>query len=146
VLVARRDPRDVVLSCFRRRFAMNGPMYQLLALPSAAEFYDAAMQIGERLGSGLALPTLVVRHERLIEEFDAVAREACAFLDLPFTEAMRGFAQRIQDRGIATPSGAQVSRGLTAEGVGAWRRYAGPMAGVLPTLQPWVERFAYAAD
>lgn len=146
VLFARRDPRDVVLSCFRRRFAMNGPMYQLLTLPSAAEFYDAAMQIGERLGGGRALPTLVVGHERLIEEFDAVAREACAFLDLPFTEAMRGFAQRIQDRGIATPSGAQVSRGLTAEGVGAWRRYAGPMAGVLPTLQPWVERFGYPAD
>jgi hypothetical protein len=75
-----------------------------------------------------------------------VAGEACAFLDLPFTEAMRGFAERIQDRGIATPSGAQVSRGLTAEGVGAWRRYADPMAGVLPTLQPWVERFSYPAD
>jgi hypothetical protein len=144
VLFAQRDPRDVVLSCFRRRFAMNGPMYQLLTLPTAAEFYDAAMQIGERLSG--ALPTLVVRHERLIEDFDAVTREACAFLDLPFTEAMRGFAQRIQDRSIATPSGAQVSRGLTAEGVGAWRRYADPMAGVLPALQPWVERFGYPAD
>jgi tetratricopeptide (TPR) repeat protein len=146
VLFARRDPRDVVLSCFRRRFAMNGPMFQLLTLPSAAEFYDAAMQIGERLGGGQALPTLVVRHERLVEDFDAVAREACAFLDLPFTEAMRGFAGRIQDRGIATPSGAQVSRGLTAEGIGAWRRYTGQMAGILPTLKPWVTRFDYPAD
>ncbi len=59
---------------------------------------------------------------------------------------MRGFAGRIQDRGIATPSGAQVSRGLTAEGIGAWRRYAGQMAGILPTLQPWVTRFGYPAD
>ena len=145
VLFARRDPRDVVLSCFRRRFAMNGPMYQLLTLSSAADFYDAAMQIGERL-DGLGLPSLVVRHESLVEAFDAVAREACDFLDLPFTEAMHGFADRIQDRGVATPSGVQVARGLTSEGIGAWRRYAAQMALVLPTLQPWVERFGYPAD
>ena len=145
ILFARRDPRDVVLSCFRRRFAMNGPMYQLLTLESAAAFYDAAMRIGARL-EDFGLPALVVRHEALVEDFDAVAREVCGFLDLPFTEAMRGFAQRIQDRGIATPSGAQVSRGLTAEGIGAWRRYAGEMSGVLPALQPWAERFGYPAD
>ncbi|WP_372785212.1 sulfotransferase [Phenylobacterium sp.] len=145
VLFARRDPRDVVLSAFRRRFAMNAPMYQLLTLPSAAGFYDAAMQVGERLDD-LGLSTLVVRHERLVEAFDAVAGEVCGFLDLPFTEALRGFADRVQDRGVATPSGAQISRGLTAEGIGAWRRYAGEMAGVLPVLQPWIERFGYPAD
>ncbi len=30
ILFARRDPRDVVLSCFRRRFRMNPAMYQML--------------------------------------------------------------------------------------------------------------------
>ncbi|HEX4711429.1 tetratricopeptide repeat-containing sulfotransferase family protein [Phenylobacterium sp.] len=146
VLFARRDPRDVVLSCFRRRFAMSRPMYQLLTLQGAAELYDAGMQFGERLGGELALETLVVRHESLVEDFDAVAREVCGFLDLPWTEALRGFAARTQDRGIATPSGAQLASGLSAEGVGAWRRYAGQLAPVLPTLQPWVERFGYSAD
>jgi tetratricopeptide (TPR) repeat protein len=137
VLFARRDPRDVVL---------NGPMYQLLTLEGAADFYDAGMQLGERLGGALPLDHLVVRHESLVEGFDAVAQEVCAFLGLPWTEAMRGFAGRIQDRGVATPSGAQLARGLSAEGVGAWRRYAGQMAGVMPTLQPWVERFGYPTD
>jgi hypothetical protein len=146
VLFARRDPRDVVLSCFRRRFAINAPMYQLLSLRGAAGFYDLAMQIGDRLGHELKLPTLVVRHESLVEDFDAVAGEICAFLDLPFTEGLRDFAQRIQDRGIATPSGAQLAGGLTAEGLGAWRRYAAQMVGVLPTLRPWVKRFGYPAD
>lgn len=145
VLFARRDPRDVALSCFRRRFAMNGPMYQLLTLQGAADFYDAGMQLGERLGGELALESLVVRHESLVEDFDAVVREVCGFLDLAWTEALHGFAGRTQDRGIATPSGAQLARGLSTEGMGAWRRYAGQMAAVLPTLQPWVERFGYSA-
>lgn len=143
VLFARRDPRDVVLSCFRRRFAMNGPMYQLLTLEGAAQFYDAAMQLGERLGRELPLGHHVVRHEALVEDFDATAHEVCDFLGLPWTDALRGFAGRIQDRGVATPSGAQLAGGLSAEGMGAWRRYAPHLAPVMPVLQPWVERFGY---
>ncbi|MFL5298419.1 MAG: sulfotransferase [Phenylobacterium sp.] len=144
VLFARRDPRDVVLSCFRRRFAMNGPMYQLLTLEGAARFYDVAMQLGDRLGGRLPLETQVVRHESLVEDFDATAREVCGFLDLAWTDALRGFAERIQDRGVATPSAAQLAGGLSAEGVGAWRRYQGQLAPVLPILTPWVERYGYA--
>jgi tetratricopeptide (TPR) repeat protein len=143
VLFARRDPRDVVLSGFRRRFAMNGPMYQLLTLAGAARFYDAAMQMGERLGHELPLAHHVVRHEALVEDFDATARAVCDFLDLPWTDAVRGFAERIQDRGVATPSGAQLAAGLSAEGIGAWRRFALQLAPVMPILQPWVERFGY---
>lgn len=143
VLFARRDPRDVILSCFRRRFLMSGPMYQLLTLDGAARFYDVAMELGERLGGRLPLAHRVVRHESLVEDFDATAREVCAFLDLGWSDRLRGFAQRIQDRGVATPSGAQIARGLSAEGMGAWRRYAAQLAPVAPILQPWVERFGY---
>ena len=143
VLFARRDPRDVVLSCFRRRFAMSAPMYQLLTLDTAARFYDAAMQLGERLGGRIPLRSQVARHEALVEDFDAAAREVCDFLGLPWTDALRSFADRIQERGVATPSGAQIARGLSAEGMGAWRRYAAHLAPTAPILAPWVERFGY---
>jgi hypothetical protein len=146
VLFARRDPRDVVLSCFRRRFAMSGPMYQLLTLEGAAQFYGVAMEIGERLGGRLPLEHQIVRHESLVEDFDATARAVCDVLGLPWTDAMRSFADRIQDRGVATPSGAQLARGLSAEGMGAWRRYADQLAPVLPTLAPWVARFGYPIE
>ncbi|HEX5262505.1 MAG TPA: sulfotransferase, partial [Phenylobacterium sp.] len=146
ILFARRDPRDVILSCYRRRFGMNASMYELLTLEGAAGFYDAAMQLGERLGKDFALASLVVRHESLVEDFDSVVREVCAFLDLPFTAAMRDFSDQIHKRGVATPSAAQLARGLNPEGIGAWRRYAEQMASVLPALRPWVEEFGYPAD
>jgi len=47
VLFAVRDPRDVVLSCFRRRFKMNPAMYELLSLSGAAGLYDAVMNFAE---------------------------------------------------------------------------------------------------
>ena len=143
ILFARRDPRDVVLSCYRRRFAMSAPAYQLLTLPGAAGYYDAAMQIAERMGPAMGGRTQVLRHEALVTDFDDTVRAACEFLDLPWTQDTRAFADRVKDRGVATPSGAQLAGGLSAEGIGAWRRYSLQLAPALPRLAPWVERFGY---
>jgi tetratricopeptide (TPR) repeat protein len=146
ILFARRDPRDVVLSAFRRRFAMSGHAYQLLTLPGVAAYYDAAMKLADRLEAPMAGRTLVVRHEALVEDFEPAVREVCNFLGLEWTDAMRDFADKGRDRAVATPSGAQLSRGLSAEGVGAWRRYAAEVAPVQPQLKPWVEAFGYPAE
>ncbi len=36
IILALRDPRDVIVSCYRNRFAMNPAMFQFLSLDSAA--------------------------------------------------------------------------------------------------------------
>jgi tetratricopeptide (TPR) repeat protein len=146
ILFARRDPRDVVLSCFRRRFGMNASMFQLLTLDGAAAYYDAVMRLAELYRDLLPLPQHLIRYESLVEDFDQVARGACAFLGLEWDEGLRDFAAKARTRGITTPSAAQVARGLNREGQGAWRRYKAEMSPVLPILQPWADRFGYAAD
>ena len=144
VLFARRDPRDVVLSCFRRRFGMNPSMYELLTIEGAAAYYDAVMRLSELYRDMLPLPQHVVRYESLIDDFEKTAREACNFLGLEWNDQLTDFAAKARTRGISTPSAAQVARGLNREGQGAWRRYREQMAPVLPLLDPWVERFGYA--
>ena len=146
ILFARRDPRDVVLSCFRRRFGMNPSMYQLLTLEGAAAYYDAVMRLAELYRGLLPLQQRLVRYEALVDDFEGVARDACAFLGLGWDQGLHDFAAKARTRGISTPSAAQVARGLNREGQGAWRRYRDQMASVLPLLQPWVERFGYAPD
>lgn len=143
VLFARRDPRDVVLSCFRRRFGMNPSMYQLLTLEGAAAYYDAVMHLSELYRDLLLLPQHVVRYESLVEDFEKTANDACDFLGLEWTSDLADFAAKARDRGISTPSAAQVARGLNREGQGAWRRYHQQMAPVLPLLEPWVGKFGY---
>ena len=146
ILFALRDPRDVVLSCYRRNFVMSGSAYQLLTLAGAAGYYDAAMRLARRFEPVLAARTLVVRHEALVQDFDRVVGEVCLALGIEWTTAMRDFSERTKDRGIATPSGAQLAGGLSAEGIGQWRRYRDQLAPVLPILAPWVERFGYDAE
>ena len=145
VLFARRDPRDVVLSCFRRRFGMNAAMYQLLTIEGAAAYYDTIMRLSDLYRDLLPLPRHEVGYESLVDDFEGTARAACGFLGLEWDQAMLDFAAKARSRGISTPSAAQVARGLNREGQGAWRRYREQMAPVLPLLEPWVDRFGYAS-
>lgn len=144
ILFAYRDPRDVVLSCFRRRFSMNPAMYQLLTLETAAAFYDATMRLADQARSLLGLRWLGVRYESLVDDLPQQLRAVCEFIGLDWDPQLTDFAARAQARERATPSTAQLTRGLDRSGVGHWRHYQAALAPILPTLQPWVERFGYA--
>jgi len=144
-LFAIRDPRDVVLSCYRRRFRINPTTYEFLTLEGTARFYDSVMSLAEIYRDKLPLDIYEVRHESLVEDFDGQTRALCKFMGLPWNDAMRKFSDRSKLGAIATASSAQIARGLNREGIGQWRRYAGELAPVLPILQPWVEKFCYSA-
>ncbi len=143
ILFALRDPRDVVLSCFRRRFGMNAGMFEFTGLETTAAYYGAVMRLMEIYREKLALDLMDTRHESLVTDFEGEARRVCDFLGLEFRDEMRGFARRAGTQNIDTPSGAQVARGLSAQGLDQWRRYAAQLQPVLPWLAPFVTRFGY---
>jgi tetratricopeptide (TPR) repeat protein len=143
ILFACRDPRDVVLSCFRHRFKMTAPIYELLTLEGAARYYDAVMGLSVRLTSALSLNMCLVRHEDVVTEFAREMTRVCTYLEIEWVPAMGDFAMRTQKRTVLTPSTAQLVRGLNTEGLGQWRRYQTELSPVLPLLDPWVKRFYY---
>jgi tetratricopeptide (TPR) repeat protein len=144
VLFAMRDPRDVVLSCFRSSFAMSPSMYEFLDLERAARFYDAVMRLGRSHREVLGLDWHDHRHEALVENFDSALEAVCSFVGIARVPAMSDFAELAKKRKSATRSAAQVKRGLSKDGVGTWRNYADRLAPVMSMLAPWVETFGYA--
>ncbi len=144
VIFAVRDPRDVVLSCFRRRFRMNSAMFEFLNLESAADYYDAVMTLAELYRAQLPIDLIEAGHEAIVADFDREIARILSFVGLDWDEAVRSFTGRSTGRN-QTPSDRQLNRGLNADGVGQWRRYASELAPVLPRLEPWVRRFGYPA-
>ena len=144
IIMAVRDPRDVVLSCFRRRFLINAAMAELLTLEGAAGFYDEVMRLVEVCRAKLPLRIETVRHEDLVADFDGEAGRLVAYCGVEWDPAVRDFAARAT--GNRTPSAVQVRRGLNSEGVGQWRRYRQAMAPVLPLLAHWAGKFGYPID
>jgi len=143
IVVARRDPRDVALSCFRRPFRMTPVTYELMDLDRSARLYAGTMDILELFLSRSSSPSFIYRHEDLVDDFDAVAGRLCAFLGLPWSDRLRDFPTTARTRHIRTPSALQVTRGLNRDGIGAWRPYAAQLEPVMPILAPLAQAYGY---
>ena len=142
IVVMRRDPRDVVLSCFRTDFAVTGATLEYANLERAARHYDALMRLTQTAMERLPLAFHELRYEALVSAFEPTTQALCDFAGLPWSEAVHDFAQTAKARGVGTASTTQVRRGLY-DGSGQWKPYARWLEPVMPVLQPWVERFGY---
>src|SRR5205085_2139559 len=111
VLFARRDPRDIILSCFRHRFQMTDPVWQMLTLEGTAALYDATMQMVDASEEAFGLFTHPVQLEALIADFDGETKAVCDFIGIAWDEGMRDFAAGVKARGVFTPSAPQLAQG-----------------------------------
>ncbi|HEX3675406.1 MAG TPA: sulfotransferase [Rhizomicrobium sp.] len=143
ILFALRDPRDVILSCYRRSFGMNASMFEFLDLARAAKFYAAAMGLAAIYRTRLDLPWHDLRHEALIANFEGEVRKLCDFLGVAWSPEMHDFAIHAKSRTIRTPSSIQVVKGLNREGMAQWRHYETELAPVMDVLVPCVKAFGY---
>ena len=143
ILFAYRDPREVVLACFRRRFKMNPATYELLTLPGAAALYDVTMRLGELMRPVFGGHWRDVRYESLVADFAGEMRGICEFLRLDWIAGLDDFAQRARERERSTPSTAQLARGLDRTSNVHWKNYSAALEPLLPGLGKWVKRFGY---
>ena len=137
IVIMRRDPRDVVWSCFRQTFVCTPVTYEFASLERAARHYAAVMELIAQCRTALPLDVHELRYEELVRDFDATTRRLCAFAGLPWSPELRNFPQRARSAKVKTASAAQVRRPLY-NGSGQWRRYAALLAPVLPLIERWV--------
>lgn len=142
ILVMRRDPRDIVWSCFRTNFAMSSGTLEYVTLERAARHYDAVMRLTELALDGLSLNYHIVQYHRLVQDFDSETQAMCEFAGLEWTDKVRSFDRTAAMRGVTTASAGQVTRGLY-DGTRQWEPYAEYLAPVLPILEPWIRKFGY---
>ena len=143
LLLALRHPCDVVLSGFMQHFEPNMAMVQFGTLPDAARFYRGVMGLWQRYQSVLPLHVHASRYEDLVADFEPRTRRILDFLELPWDDAIREYAERAKGRRIATPSYHQVTQPIYTRSVSRWLNYRDPMTEVLPILQPFIDAFGY---
>lgn len=142
VMMMRRDPRDVVWSCFKTNFAVTSNTFEYATIEGAARHYDAMMRLTDLAIDRCRIDHFDIRYHELVSDFDRVTRAMCAFAGLEWTSDVRAFDKTARARGIATASAGQVGRGLY-DGSGQWRTFARWLEPVMPMLEPWIERFGH---
>jgi Flp pilus assembly protein TadD len=146
IVFSIRDPRDVVLSCFRQRFAINPYTYQLLDLEAGARLYNDYMMLVETYLQHLDVPLVAYRHEDLVDDYLGQLQGLCAYMRLPWCEAMSDVGLRVREGRVSSPSAIQLREGLSRDGLQTWRRYEAQIAPILPVISRWVSAFGYGPD
>lgn len=80
----------------------------------------------------------------MVADLEGQLRPLLDFLGLEWDASLLDYQKTAKDRGyIRTPSYAQVTEKLYTRSSGRWESYRRHMEPVLPTLEPWIERFGY---
>jgi predicted Zn-dependent protease len=144
ILFAQRHPCDVVLSGFMESFTLNEAMACFLRIDTAADLYDAAMEVFTRSREALPLTIHDLVYEQLVEDPGSALRPVIEFLGLDWHPELLDHQRTARGRGVInTPSYDQVSRPLNILPSGRWKRYEEDLEPVLPILLKWAGRLGY---
>ncbi len=142
-LVALRDPRDVVVSCFMQYLPLNPNSVCFLTLERTAQRYANDMAVWRKLRSTIASPWLELRYEDTVTNLEKEARRAVEFLGLPWEDRVLGYRDRLKTKAVGSPTYEAVSQPLYTRAIGRWRNYEEFLQPYLAILQPAVDAFGY---
>jgi tetratricopeptide (TPR) repeat protein len=143
LLLALRDPRDVVTSCFMQYLPLNTNSVCFLTLERTARRYAHDMGVWLKLRERIATPWLEIRYEDCVADLEREARRALQFLDLPWDPSVLNYRERLKAKAVSSPTYEAVSKPLYTSAIGRWRNYEKYFEPCLSILQPFVDAFGY---
>ena len=145
LVIALRDPRDVVLSCYLRHLPLNAVSVRFLDVRRTAERYALDMNAWLKFRQFVDTPWCEVRYEDTVADPRGQAGRALATLGLGWDERVLGYRQRLtENKRVTSPSYEAVAQPIHTRAIGRWKNYASALEPALEVLQPFVREFGYA--
>jgi tetratricopeptide (TPR) repeat protein len=144
VVIALRDPRDVVISCYFQNLPLNVANANFLSLERIAKHYAALMDVWLAVREWEGVLWLETRYEDTIADLEKEGRRVTEFLGLTWDEAQRRFYEKSQKQRLYSPTYRDVTRPIYTRSVARWRAYEKHLAPILPMLEPYCRAFGYA--
>jgi tetratricopeptide (TPR) repeat protein len=142
-LVALRDPRDVVVSCFMQPLTLTPVSSAYLTLGGTVNQYANVMDFWRAILPRLGDQGMYVRYEEMVDDLPTVARSVLGFLGLGFEENVLKFYEHAHTRRINSPSYAEARKPIYRSAVGRWRNYEKYLDPYLSGLEPFLKAFNY---
>ncbi len=145
-LIALRDPRDVVLSCFMQYLPLNANSVCFLTLERAARRYELDLSVWRRFREIARTAWLEVRYEDCVSDLEGQARRALEFLGLPWDARVLQYRERLRAKAVASPTYEAVSQPLYSSAIGRWKKYRKHLEPVFEVLAPSIQAFGYESS
>ena len=143
VVMALRDPRDVVISCFLRHLALNPVSAMFSRLDWAVMRCRAEWLAWLELRDKLAPPWFEVRYEDVVAGDHSSLHAILKSLGLARQGGLDGFQSALETTPARSPTYAQLGEPINARRVGHWRRYRKHLEPHLPPLDEIANALGY---
>ncbi len=144
VIIALRDPRDVVLSCFFQNIPLNTVNVNFLSFERLARHYKDLMDIWLMVRDWSDLAGCETRYESTVADLEGEGRRVTAFLGLEWEEGQARFYEKSLRKQFYSPTYQDVTRPVYRQSVARWHAYERHLGPVLPALKPYCDIFGYA--
>ena len=143
VLIALRDPRDVVLSCYFQNIPLNAANVNFLSFERLAKHYADLMDIWLAVREWEGFAWLEVRYEDTVAALEKEGRRVTEFLGLTWDESQARFYEKSRTKQLYSPTYQDVTRPVYSRSVARWHAYEKHLAPILPRLEPYCRKFGY---
>ncbi len=143
VIIALRDPRDVVLSCYFQNIPLNAANVNFLSLDRLAKHYADLMVIWLAVREWPGFAWIETRYEDVVADLPREGRRVTEFLGLQWHPDQEKFYEKNSAKQLYSPTYQDVTRPVYQRSVGRWRAYEKHLAPILPALEPFCRTFGF---
>jgi tetratricopeptide (TPR) repeat protein len=143
ILIALRDPRDVIISCFFQNLALTPLNANFLSLERAVKHYADLMDTWLRLRRLGGFDWLETRYEDIVGGLELEGRRVTEFLGLSWHADQASCHEAASRKLVFSPTYSEVAKPVHDRAVGRWRNYAADLEPFLPRLAAYSRAFGY---
>ena len=145
VIIALRDPRDVVISCFFQNIMLNATNANFLTLERTAKHYADLMDVWLRLRELGGFDWIETRYEDVVANLEPEGKRVTEFLGLSWHPEQARYYETARRKVLFAPTYHDVTQPVYKRAVGRWERYAEALAPIQPRLATYCRAFGYSA-
>jgi tetratricopeptide (TPR) repeat protein len=143
-IIALRDPRDVVLSCFFQDLPINDVTIHFQTLKDTAMRYANTMAMWLVCRENMdERKWIEVRYESLVKDLGGETARVMNKLNLEIQPAQLQPDVHSKNKTVISPTYADVAQPVHSRAIGKWKRYEPWLGEALPILETFIEAFEY---
>jgi tetratricopeptide (TPR) repeat protein len=145
VIIALRDPRDVIISCFFLNVMLNATNVNFLSLERTAKHYADLMDVWLRLRELGGFDWIETRYEDVVANLEPEGKRVTEFLGLTWHPDQGRYYETARRKVLFAPTYHDVTQPVYKRAVGRWERYAEALEPIQSRLAPYCRAFGYTA-
>jgi tetratricopeptide (TPR) repeat protein len=143
VIIAMRDPRDTIISCFFQNLALTSANVNFLSLERTARHYADMMDIWLRLRELGGFDWIETRYEDMVVDLETEGQKVTKFLGLDWHPEQAAYYETAQRKFVFAPTYSDVTKPVYTRAVKRWEHYAEALEPVRAQLAPYCKAFGY---